>query len=58
MTRRSLISTRVRFLLPLVSTMDAKSQRSKRRDSALSSLNAVIEAMNLAKEALCVPEFG
>ena len=32
------------------STMDAKSQRTKRQDNALSLLNAAIEAMNLAKE--------
>ena len=30
--------------------MDAKSQRTKRQDNALSLLNAAIEAMNLAKE--------
>ena len=30
--------------------MDTKPQRSKRRDGALSSLSAAIEAMNLAKE--------
>jgi hypothetical protein len=34
--------------LPRVSTMDAKSEG--RRDVTLSSLNAAIEAMNLAKE--------
>ena len=30
--------------------MDARSQRSKRQDVTLSTLNAAIEAMNLAKE--------
>ena len=30
--------------------MDTKSQRPKDRDGALSSLNAAIEALNLAKE--------
>ena len=30
--------------------MDIKPQRQKRQDGALSSLNAAIEAMNLAKE--------
>jgi hypothetical protein len=30
--------------------MDPKSQRSRRQDATLSTLNAAIEAMNLAKE--------
>jgi hypothetical protein len=30
--------------------MDPKSQRSKRQDATLSTLNVAIEAMNLAKE--------
>ena len=30
--------------------MDAKSQRPKRRDGAISPLNVAIEALNLAKE--------
>jgi len=30
--------------------MEARSQRPKRRDGAVSSLNVAIEAMNLAKE--------
>ena len=34
--------------------MNAKSQRSKRQDVALSTLNAAIEAMNLAKEVSSV----
>jgi hypothetical protein len=38
--------------LPLVSTMDAKTQR--RQDVTLSSLNVAIEAMNLAKEIASV----
>ena len=36
--------------IPRASTMDTKSQPQKRQDGALSSLNAAIEAMNLAKE--------
>jgi hypothetical protein len=32
--------------------MIAKSQRQKRRDATLSSLNATIEAINVAKDAL------
>jgi hypothetical protein len=36
--------------LPPISTMDANSQRPKGRDSALSSLNVAIDAMNLAKD--------
>ena len=35
---------------PLASTMDANSQRSKGRDSILSSLNMAIDAINLAKD--------
>jgi hypothetical protein len=38
--------------LPLISTMDAKSQR--RKDVTLSSLNMAIEAMNLAKEVASI----
>ena len=37
---------------PLVSIMSTKSQRPKRRDVALSSLNAAIDAMNIAKDVL------
>jgi len=36
--------------IPRVSTMGAKSQRPKGRDSAISALNATIETLNLAKE--------
>ena len=32
--------------------MDASSQRPKERDGALSSLNAAIEVINIAKDAL------
>jgi len=32
--------------------MSVQAQRPKRRDGALSSLNAAIEAMNIAKDAL------
>ena len=39
-----------RFLVPPVSTMETRSQQPKGRDGAISSLNAAIEAMNLAKE--------
>ena len=38
--------------LPRTSTMDPKLLRPKRQDNTLSSLNAAIEAMNLAKEVL------
>ena len=34
--------------------MDTKSQRPKPRDSALSSLNVAIEALDLAKEISCI----
>ena len=37
--------------LPRLSTMDADSKRQKRREKALTLLNAAIDAMNLAKEA-------
>ena len=40
--------------LPRVSTMDANSKQEKWRDGVLSSLNAAIEAMNLAKELASV----
>ena len=40
--------------LPRVSTMDANSRREKWQDGILSSLNAAIEAMNLAKELASV----
>ena len=40
--------------LPQVSTMDENSNREKWRDGVLSSLNAAIEAMNLAKELASV----
>jgi len=36
--------------LPCILTMEAKSQRPKGRDSALSSLNVAIDTLNLAKE--------
>lgn len=32
--------------------MNSKSQRQKRRDTALSSLDAAIEALNIAKDVL------
>jgi len=44
-TRRTAFSQLFR-----ASTMDTKPQRSKHQDIALSSLNAAIEALNLAKE--------
>ena len=37
-----------------VSTMDANSRREKWQDGILSSLNAAIEAMNLAKEVASI----
>jgi len=37
---------------PLVSTMDTKSQRPKRPDVTLSSLNVAIDAMNIAKDVV------
>ena len=39
---------------PQVSTMDANPKQEKWRDGVLSSLNAAIEAMNLAKEVASV----
>ena len=48
--------------LPRPSTMDADPRRQKRRDNVISTLNAAIEAMNLAKEFSSVtpakPVFG
>jgi len=39
---------------PPVFTMSAQAQRPTRRDGALSSLNAAIEAMNIVKDALSI----
>jgi len=41
--------------LPRFPTMDANTQRPKGRDGALSSLNAAIEVLNLAKEIADIP---
>ena len=41
---------------PQVSTMDPKSKRPKYRDATLSSLNAAIRVMDLAKEATKVTQ--
>ena len=41
-------------LIPRLSTMDAQSQRPKGHSGALSTLNMVIEAPNLAKEISCI----
>lgn len=44
---------RIDFSLPLrASTMDTKSQRPKHRDAILSSLNAAIDAMGIAKDVM------
>jgi len=40
--------------LPRVSTMDAKTQRPKDREGAISALNAAVEVLNLIKEAASV----
>lgn len=42
----------VSFRLPRPSTMNPKSQLQKHRDTVLSSLNAAIDAMNIAKDVL------
>ena len=42
----------VSFQRPQVLTMDAESQRPKRREGRISSLNAAIDAMNIAKDVM------